>query len=239
MADPGPPSRLSLKRLLPLLVLAAGLVLFFGLGLHRYLTLDALRQHHRLLADWVEQHPLLAGPLYVLAYAAVVAFSLPGGLAMSLAGGLLFHTVAGAIYVVIGATSGATLLFLAARTALGEPLRARAGPWLQKLEAGFRQDAFSYLLVLRLVPVFPFFVVNLVPAFLGVKLSTFIVTTVIGIIPGVMVYTSIGNGLRAILEAGGEPDLRLFTRPEIISPLIGLAVLALVPVAYKRWKGRP
>ena len=238
MADIGPPSRLSLKRLAPLIALAAGLVLFFALGLNRYLSLDALAENRQRLLGWVAGHQLLAVPAYVLIYAAVVAFSLPGATVMTLSGGLLFGWLLGGTWAVIGATIGATLLFLAARTALGEPLRARAGPWLKKLEAGFADNAFSYMLVLRLVPVIPFFIVNLVPAFLGVKLSIFVITTFIGIIPGAMVYASIGNGLGSVLDAGGKPDLGLFTKPEIILPLIGLALLAMVPVAYKRLKGR-
>jgi uncharacterized membrane protein YdjX (TVP38/TMEM64 family) len=238
MANIGSPSRLSLKRLAPLIALAAGLVLFFALGLNRYLSLDALAENRQRLLAWVSGHQLLAVPAYVLIYAAVVAFSLPGATVMTLSGGLLFGWLLGGAWAVIGATIGATLLFLAARTALGEPLRARAGPWLKKLEAGFADNAFSYMLVLRLVPVIPFFIVNLVPAFLGVKLSIFVITTFIGIIPGAMVYASIGNGLGSVLEAGGKPDLGLFTKPEIILPLVGLALLALVPVAYKRLKGR-
>jgi len=238
MADIGPPSRLSLKRLAPLIALAAGLVLFFALGLNRYLSLDALAENRQRLLAWVAGHQLLAVPIYVLIYAAVVAFSLPGATVMTLSGGLLFGWLLGGIWAVIGATIGATLLFLAARTALGEPLRARAGPWLKKLEAGFAKDAFSYMLVLRLVPVIPFFIVNLVPAFLGVKLSIFVITTFLGIIPGAMVYASIGNGLGSVLDAGGRPDLGLFTKPEILLPLVGLALLAMVPVAYKRLKGR-
>jgi uncharacterized membrane protein YdjX (TVP38/TMEM64 family) len=238
MADIGPPSRLSLKRLAPLIALVAGLVLFFALGLNRYLSLDALAENRQRLLGWVTGHQLLAVPAYVLIYAAVVAFSLPGATVMTLSGGLLFGWLLGGIWAVIGATIGATLLFLAARTALGEPLRARAGPWLKKLEAGFAKDAFSYMLVLRLVPVIPFFIVNLVPAFLGVKLSVFVITTFLGIIPGAMVYASIGNGLGSVLDAGGKPDLGLFTKPEIVLPLVGLALLAMVPVAYKRLKGR-
>lgn len=238
MADIGPSSRLSLKRLLLPVALVAGLVLFFALGLNRYLSLDVLAENRQRLLAWVAEHRLLAMPVYIFTYAAAVTFSVPGAVVLTLSGGLLFGWLWGGACAVVGATIGATLLFLAARTALGEPLRARAGPWLKRLEAGFTTDAFSYMLVLRLVPVIPFFIVNLVPAFLGVTLTTFVITTFIGIIPGAMVYASIGNGLGSVLDAGGKPDLGLFTKPEIILPLVGLALLALVPVAYKRWKGR-
>jgi uncharacterized membrane protein YdjX (TVP38/TMEM64 family) len=238
MAETRAPQRLSLKRWLPLLVLAAGLALFFGLGLNRHLSLDALAANRQRLAGWVNAHHLLAAPAYIAVYALVVAFSLPGGAIMTMTGGLLFGWVFGTFWAVIGATLGATLLFLAARTALGDALRARAGPWMQRLEAGFRENAFSYLLALRLVPVIPFFILNLVPAFLGVTLSTFVLTTLIGIIPGAAVYAGLGNSLNAIFDAGGTPDLRIIFKPEILLPILGLIVLSLVPVAYKRWKGR-
>jgi uncharacterized membrane protein YdjX (TVP38/TMEM64 family) len=238
MAETRAPQRLSLKRWLPLLVLVAGLVLFFALGLNRYLSLDALAENRQKLTAWVAAHHFLAVPAYILIYAVVVAFSLPFGAIMTMSGGLLFGVVFGTIWAVIGATLGATLLFLAARTALGDSLRARAGPWMQRLEAGFRANAFSYLLALRLIPGFPFFVVNLVPAFLGVSLSTYVVATLIGIIPGAVVYAGLGNSLNAILEAGGTPDLRIIFKPEILLPILGLILLSLVPVAYKWWKGR-
>lgn len=238
MADTQPASRLSLKRLLPLLVLIAGLVLFFSLGLNRYLSLDALAENRQRLLAWVNAHWLLAAPTYILTYATVVAFSLPGAAVMTMTGGLLFGWWLGPILAVVGATLGATLLFLAARTALGEPLRARAGPWMKRLEAGFAKNAFSYLIALRLVPVIPFFVINLVPAFLGVKLSTYVITTLIGIIPGAVVYAGLGNSLNRILDAGDKPNLRIILQPEILLPILGLIALALVPVIYKWWKGR-
>jgi uncharacterized membrane protein YdjX (TVP38/TMEM64 family) len=236
MSDTGTPSRLSLKRLAPLIALVAGLGLFFALGGNRYLSLDALSENRQRLLAWVAAHQLLAIFAYIGIYALAVALSVPGGVVLTLSGGLLFGYWGG-VWAIIGATIGATVLFLAARTALGEPLRARAGPWLKRLEAGFAKNAFSYMLVLRLVPLFPFFVVNLVPAFLGVKLSTFVITTFIGIIPAAVIYSLIGNSLNTVLDQGRSPDLGLFTKPEIILPLIGLALLALIPVIYKRLKG--
>lgn len=237
MTDTGPPTRLSLKRLLPLIALLAGLALFLGFGGYRYLSLDALARNWHLWKAWVDGNRMLAGPVFILIYTAAVALSVPGASVLTLTGGLLFGWLMGSGLVLVGATAGATLIFLAARTALGEPLRARAGPWLKRLEAGFAKNAFSYLLLLRVVPVIPFFIINLVPAFLGVKLWMYVVTTFIGIIPGVLVYSSIGSGLGSVFEAGGKPDLSLFSKPEIILPLVGLALLALIPVVVKRWKG--
>ncbi len=117
-------------------------------------------------------------------------------------------------------------------------LRRRAGPWIGRLEAGFRENALSYLLVLRLVPLFPFWLVNLVPAFLGVPLTTYALGTFVGIIPGSFVYASVGNGLGAVFDAGGTPDLTIIFEPEILLPIIGLSLLALIPVVYKKFKGK-
>jgi uncharacterized membrane protein YdjX (TVP38/TMEM64 family) len=224
------------RRWLPLACLAAGFCAFFVLGLHRYLTFDTLRANRAELLDWVAARPAWAALVYMATYAAVVAFSLPGGAVLTVTGGFLFGTVLGAAYAVVGATIGAVVVFLAARTALGGMLRAKAGGAIKRMEEGFREDAFSYLLVLRLVPLFPFFLVNLVPAFLGVGLAVYTLATVIGIIPGALVYAAVGNGLGAVFDAGQTPDLGiLFTAP-ILLPIIGLALLAMVPVAYKRFK---
>ncbi|HEX6979857.1 MAG TPA: TVP38/TMEM64 family protein [Alphaproteobacteria bacterium] len=225
-------------RWLPLLALALGCATFFVLGLHRYVSFDMLARHRGELAAWVAAHPLLAPLTYILVYIAIVAFSLPGGAVLTITGGFLFGTVFGAFYAVLGATVGAMVVFVAARTALGDVLRARAGGAIKQMEEGFRRNALSYLLVLRLVPVFPFFLVNLVPAFLGVPLRTFFLATFIGIIPGALVYASVGNGLGAVLEAGEAPDAGIIFRPAILLPILGLAALALVPVLYKQRRGK-
>lgn len=238
---PQPPSNaspLTFTRLIPLLVLVMGLVAFFALGLHRYLSFQTLRAHRDALLTWVHTTGVLAAVTYMAVYAVAVAFSLPGGAVLSIAGGLLFGTVWGTVYIVISATIGATVLFLIAKTALGEPLRARAGRWLHHMAAGFRDNALSYLLVLRLVPLFPFFVVNLVPAFLGVPLSTFVIGTGIGIIPGAFIYATVGAGLGNIFDAGDEFSVKGILTPHMLMALIGLAVLALIPVLYKKLKAR-
>jgi uncharacterized membrane protein YdjX (TVP38/TMEM64 family) len=228
----------SFKRLIPLLILVAGLVVFFALGLHRYISFEVLRENREVLLNWVQQNGVLAALAYMAIYALAVAFSLPGGLVMSIAGGFLFGTILGSLYIVIGATVGATALFIIAKSALGDFLRAKAGPWLQKMEAGFRDNALSYLLVLRLVPLFPFFVVNLVPAFLGVPLSTYVIGTFFGIIPGVFVFASVGAGLGSIFDKGETFSASGILTPQIVIALIGLAILALIPVVYKKIKSR-
>lgn len=239
MTEIEPPSRpATLRRFLPLAVLLAGLGAFFALGLDRYVTLDTLRDNRQALSGWVAENWALAAFVYVVAYIAMVAFSLPGALVATLTGGFLFGTVLGGLLTIMGATIGATAIFLAAKTALGDALRAKAGPSLRRLEQGFGKNAFSYMLVLRLVPLFPFFLVNLAPAFLGVRLRTYVVATFFGIMPGTFVFASLGNGLGAIFDAGREPDLGLIFEPQIIGPILALAALALVPVVYRRLAGK-
>lgn len=225
-------------RLLPVVVLAVGFASFFLLGLDRYVNFEGLRENRLLLTNWVEQAGLLAGLAFVLLYFLVVAFSLPAAGLMTITAGFLFGTIAATGFVVVGATLGACALFLAAKTALGDSLKKRLGPGFEKLQAGFHDDAFSYMLFLRLVPLFPFFVVNLAPAFMGIKLRTYFITTLIGIIPGTFVFASIGNGLGAVFDAGETPDLSIVTKPEIIIPIVGLGVLALLPILLRRLRAR-
>ncbi len=229
-----------LKRIVPVAVLALGAIAFFALGLDEYVTIEALREHRTLLTAFVAENAVAAPLLFMTLYAVAIAFSLPGGAVMTIAGGFLFGNIVGTGWVVIAATLGATAVFLIAKTALGDALRAKAGPWLNKLEAGFHENALSYLLVLRLIPLFPFFVVNLVPAFLGVRLRTYVIGTVVGIIPGSFVFTSVGAGLGSLFDMtmGGEIELSGILTPEIVTALVGLAVLSLLPVAYKKFKAR-
>jgi uncharacterized membrane protein YdjX (TVP38/TMEM64 family) len=177
-----------------------------------------------------------------------------GAVFLTLSGGFLFGVVVGASAAVIGATAGATLIFLLARTALGEPLLRRAGPRAQQLAQGFRDDAFSYLLFLRLVPVFPFFLVNLVPAFAGVRLAPFVAATALGVIPAALVYAFAGTGLDSVITAqknsfqdclaAGHADCRLtfdardVLTPHLLGALVALGLLALVPVVVRRWRAR-
>lgn len=227
-----------MRRFLPLAAVVAAIGLAWGLGLGDYLTLDQLRAHHRTLTGLVATHPLAAPLAYLALYTAAVAVSLPGAVLLTITGGFLFGATLGTTLTVIAATTGATLIFLAARSAFGGLLRGRAESALGRMEAGFRRDAFSYLLVLRLVPLFPFFIVNLVPAFLGVGLGTYVGATLIGIVPATLVYTLAGCGLGSILESGGEFSLKSVLTPEMLAALLGLALLALVPVVYKRFAGR-
>jgi uncharacterized membrane protein YdjX (TVP38/TMEM64 family) len=226
------------RRLAPLAAIGGAVALAFALGLDDYLSFEALREHRGLLMALVHDHAVPATAAFIAIYAAATALSLPGGAVLSIAGGFLFGSVLGTAWIVVGATAGAVGIFLAARTALGDALKAKAGPWLARLEAGFRENALSYLLVLRLVPLFPFFVVNLVPAFLGVSLRVFTLGTAIGIIPGAFVFASVGAGLGSVFDMGGEVTAAGALTPEVITALLGLAVLSLVPVVYKKTRAR-
>lgn len=227
----------SVTRLWPVALLLAGLAAFFAFDLDRFLSFEALRENRAFLSEWTSANRVLAVVIYMGVYVVVVAFSLPGGAVMTISGGFLFGPIIGASATVIAATIGATLLFIAAKTALGDFLRAKAGPAIRNMEAGFRENELSYMFVLRLVPLFPFFLVNLAPAFLGVSPRTYVIATLFGIIPGTFVYTLVGNGLGAVFDAGGTPDLGIIFKPEILFPILGLALLALIPVAYKRMQG--
>ncbi|MGE0737295.1 MAG: TVP38/TMEM64 family protein [Alphaproteobacteria bacterium] len=234
---PAAPSRRpGLLRLLPLLALLAGLGAFFAFGGHRYLTFEQLQAHRHALVEWVARNGAGAALLFGAMYALMVAFSIPGGILATITAGFLFGIAVGTVTVVIGATLGAIVVFVAARTALGDFLRARAGPFVQRLEAGFKRDAFNYLLVLRLVPLFPFWLINLVPAFFGVKLRTFALATFLGIIPGAFVFVTVGNGLGAVLDQGGVPDYDIVFKPFVIGPIVLLALLSLLPVLYRRFR---
>jgi uncharacterized membrane protein YdjX (TVP38/TMEM64 family) len=228
----------AIRRLAPLVVLLAAIGAVFAFGLHDYLSFETLRQHREQLLVLVAQHPFLAPLAFMGAYAAVIALSVPGGAILTIAGGFLFGILGGTSYVVVAATLGATIVFLIAKTALGDALRAKAGPRIRRMEQGFRQDALSYLLVLRLIPIFPFWLVNIVPAFLGVPVRTYVLGTLIGIIPGSFVYASVGNGLGAVFDAGQTPDLGIIFEPAILLPIVGLAILALLPIAYRKFKAR-
>lgn len=226
------------RRLWPVAVLLAGLGAYYAFGLDRYFSFDLLRENRVVLLDLVAQNAILAALLFSALYIVVVAFSLPGGAFLTIAAGFLFGPIMGATYVVIAATIGATLLFLIAKTAFGDALRRRMGPALQKMEAGFRENAFSYLLVLRLIPLFPFFVVNLVPAFLGVSLRTYFLATLIGIIPGTFVFAQVGAGLGSIFASGESFTVSGILTPDIILALTGLALLSLAPILYKKLRAK-
>ena len=236
-AEPKAPQGV-LARFWPLLLVLAAFGVAYALGMQRYLSFEALGRQQVALGEFVAAHPLVSPLAYTLAYAAAAALSLPGAVVITLAGGLLFGTLLGGACAVVGASAGATLLFLAARHALGGWLAGRAGPLMDRIRPGLERDGFSYLLALRLLPLFPFWLVNLAPALVRMPLRTFLGATLLGILPGTFVFAAVGAGLGTVLAEGRQPDLSIILRPAILLPLIGLALLSLLPVAWRRWKER-
>jgi len=243
-----------LLRFLPLAMLVAASVVVFATGAHRYLKLEKLDAHRAWLQAFVDANAVEAVLLYVIIYVAVVALSVPGAVFLSVFGGFLFGGVTAGIATVIAATLGAVIVFLIARTSLGDVLARRAGPRLERIMCGFREDAFAYLLFLRLVPVFPFWLVNLAPALVEVPLRTFTVATLVGIVPGTFAFAFAGEGLDSVLAAhkaakeaclaagGADCYMRISPRalvtPKLLIALAALGVVALIPVVVRRWYGR-
>jgi len=235
MTDAKPPMTSTLKKLIPLIAIGVVAVAAF-FGLKDYLSFEALRDNRDWLLAWRDENYVLAALIYMLIYVAAVAFSIPGALIITLAGGFLFGLFAGTLFTVIGATIGATLIFLAAKYGLGDRLFANlkdGSGRLTKMEAGLREDELSYLFLMRLVPAVPFFVANLAPAFLGVKLRTYIITTFLGIIPGTAVYTWVGSGLGDVFSRGETPDLGIIFQPVVLGPILGLCALSALPIFLK------
>ncbi|MCL5776936.1 VTT domain-containing protein [Limibaculum sp. FT325] len=228
--------RRTLLRWLPMLLIAAGAVAALLYG-RDYLSFDALAENRDTLAAFRDQNFALSVALYMGLYIAAVAFSVPGAVWLTIAGGFLFGTALATAATVLSATIGAIMIFCAARTSLGAVLHEKAGRWLDRIEAGFREGEVSYLLIMRLVPAVPFFVANLAPAFLGVRLRTFSWTTLVGIVPGTAVYASVGAGLGGVLDLGGKPDLGVIFTPTILGPLVGLAALSALPVVVRKLRG--
>ena len=225
-----------LQRFLPVAVLLGLAVAFFASGLDQYVSFEALREHRAFLTGFVAENLVVAILVYMAIYTTLVAASLPAGSVFTITGGFLFGSILGTGITVVAATIGATIVFLIAKGALGDSMREKAGGMIEKILEGFRQDAFSYLLVLRLVPLFPFFVVNIAPAFAGVSVRTYAVATFFGIIPGTFVFAQVGTGLGSIFDAGEEFTASNILTTEIVIALVGLAALSLIPVVYKRFK---
>ena len=233
----GPP-RPAWRRWLPIGVIAVGLVLVFVFDLDEFASFQHLREHHQKLTELVAANYGQAVLVYLLLYVLFVALSLPGAIWLTVAAGFLFGAAMGAILAVLAATTGATLLFLATKTSLGDYLHAHAGPWLAKVERGFADNQWSYLLMMRLFPAIPFFIANLVPAFLGVPLPVFVITTFIGIIPATVIFATIGAGLGSVLQTSDDLSLHSLMTPQVEMALVGLAVRAAMPIAIKFFRRR-
>jgi uncharacterized membrane protein YdjX (TVP38/TMEM64 family) len=222
-----------IKRLLPVFILGLGLILFFALDLQQHFNFEFVAKNYTAITSWVTDQYVTAILIFFAAYVAAVAFSLPVATLLTLVGGAVFG-IAAAPVIILAATIGALILFLAARGAFADVLAEKAGPFMGKIKDGFDDQPFLWLLALRLIPLAPFWAVNIAPALLGMKTVPFFVATLIGIAPGTTVYVLVGRGFDAILAAGKVPDLSTLGDPRILLPLAGLGVLALIPIVAKK-----
>jgi uncharacterized membrane protein YdjX (TVP38/TMEM64 family) len=236
-SDAVPAKTKSWLRFLPIAILAAGAALAYFLA-GDYLNLQTVSENRDALLGWRDHNLMTASLAYVAIYIVAVSFSVPGGIWLTLAGRFVFGVVPGAMMTVFSATIGATLIFLAARSSLGAFLHERAGPWLKRVDEEVAKGEISFLLVMRLVPAIPFFIANLAPAFVKVRLGIFIWTTFFGIAPATVVISSVGAGLGEVLDQGGEPNIGVIFEPHILLPLLGLATLAALPVILRKLRGR-
>lgn len=215
-------------KIITVVVIACGIGLFFYLDLGRFLSLEALKANRDQLLAFTDANYSAAVILFILLYIAVTGLSLPGAVILTLAGGFLFGSVPATLYVNIGATAGATLAFLAARYVLRDWVEQKFGKWLESLQQGFAKNAFSYLMTLRLIPLFPFFVVNLVSGLTRVSVGTYVAATALGIIPGSFVYAYAGRQLGTI------NSLKEIASPRVLGAFVLLGALALLPILYRR-----
>jgi uncharacterized membrane protein YdjX (TVP38/TMEM64 family) len=231
---PGP------RRHLPLLaILVVAIIGYFTLG--DLLSFQTLADNREALLAFRDANYLLTLGLFMAVYVVIVGFSLPGATIATLTGGFLFATFPGALYNVTAATLGATGIFLAARWGLGARLGDRlehSQGMVKKIKDGIDENQWSMLFLIRLVPAVPFFVANLVPAFLEVPVHRYVISTFLGIIPGAVVYTSVGAGLGEVFERGETPDLGIIFAPHVILPILGLAALSALPILLKALRGR-
>lgn len=239
MSQAEAPLRKSPWRFAPIALIAVALALALAFRVHEYVSLETLHAQGRALDRFVADNLVAAVAIYVLIYITVAAISLPGAGALTISGGFLFGAWLGGGAALVGATIGATLIYLAVRTALGDSLRAKAGGWLDRLREGFRKNAFTYLILLRLTPFAPFWAINIASGVFGVKLRDYVLATLLGMIPGAFVYAAVGAGLHAALAAGthAEPSdaaRAIFSQPAVYGPIIALIALALVPIAVRR-----
>lgn len=240
MTDMTKASANPILRKLPLIVIiiVAALGAYF---LRDYLTFDALAENREALLGFRDNNYFLTALVFIAAYVVIVAFSLPGATIATLTGGFLFATFPGALFNMTAATIGATAIFLAARWGFGENLGKKlegADGVVKKIKDGIDENQWSMLFLIRLVPAVPFFLANLIPSFLEVPLHRFVISTFFGIIPGSVVYTSVGAGLGEIFERGETPNLGIIFEPQIILPIIGLCVLAALPILIKAVRGK-
>ena len=225
-------------RAIPLALLLCAAVLFFAMGWHHYFTLASLKTNRGLLLSYVHAHPFYSAAIFFGIYSGALACSIPINTPLNLAGGFLFGWLEGGLLGITAATVGATIIFMATETALAGPLRAIGGKRLIRVEDAIRKNALFYLLISRIVPIFPFFLVNIAAGLLDVPFSTFVLTTFFGEMPVTFTYASLGGGLGRLFDHGAKPDLDLLAQPSIFLPLAALALLILIPAGWRAYTMR-
>ncbi|MBW3097565.1 TVP38/TMEM64 family protein [Pseudohoeflea sp. DP4N28-3] len=230
------------RRFIPIAVVAAALILAYSFGLQDYLSFKALADQRDSLRAFVENNFVTAIAIYATVYVLATAISFPAASALTVFGGFLFGWLVGGIVTAFAATTGAVSIFLTAKTAFGDVLRKRAGPFIAKLAAGFDRDALSYMFALRLAPVVPFFVTNIAPAIFGVPLRTYLIATFFGILPGTFAYSWLGQGLDSVIVAaaasGRDVALGDLVTPDITAAFALLALVAIIPPLVRRLRRR-
>ncbi len=233
---PKPASALGkIARFGPAILLIAGLGAVIASGALNHLSLHALRDSRVTLHAFVKDHPAKAALIYLAVYVAVVSLSLPGALIMTLTGGFLFGPWLGGLLADLGCSTGGILVFAVCRLTVGDSLERRISPRIKAFEEGFRKDAFLYLLTLRLIPVTPFWLVNLAAGLLGAPTRAFIAATVMGILPASLIYAGLGSGLDGMFDRGEHFGPQLFLAPRIVLPLVALALLSVLPIVH-HWR---
>ena len=228
----------TIRRFAPVGLIVAALAIGYAMGWQRFFTLDYLAQSQTMLLASVATHPVLSRLAFFAAYTAAVAVAFPAASILTIFAGFLFGWIQGGLIVAFGATLGACILFLAAQTAFGDSLRSRVGGAAKAMSEGFEKDAFNYLLFLRLAPIFPFFVINIVPALFKVPLRTYATATLLGILPGTFAYAFLGQGLGSSLDAATKAGTSLSVKdlvtPQLLTAFVVLALAALLPIIVKR-----
>ena len=240
MSKSEPQAKSGLARYIPILAIATVAVLGF-VFLRDFLSFEALRDNREALINFRDNNYLLTVVIFMLAYVMVVAFSFPGAAIMTLAGGLLFSLFPGVLFIVTAATIGATAIFLAARWGVGERLGAKlenSDGLVKQIKDGIDENQWSILFLIRLIPAVPFFLANLIPSFLEVPLHRFVISTFFGILPGSLVYTSVGSGLGEVFARGEIPNLGVIFAPHILLPILGLCALAVLPIVINAVRGK-
>lgn len=225
-----------LKNIIIITILIAVFSIAYIYGIQQYFSIETLYTYRDDLELILKENLILAIITFILVYIAAVVFSLPIASYLTVLGGFLFGSIQGTLFSVISATIGATILFILARSVLQDMLKAKFSHFIEKMSKGFNENAFSYLMTLRLIPAFPFVAVNIIPAFFNVSVKMFSLTTFLGIIPASFVFVQIGTGLDSILDQRGELSFENVLTLDLIIALVGLAMLSLMPVIYKYFK---